>query len=74
MGPLTPREREFATMAGGGMTNREIADALCVSERTVRDTLRRVYAKLPPHHGVHKRIVLVRWLYRQEQADPPAAD
>ena len=66
MGTLTPREREIATLAGGGKTNREIAAALFVTEKTVRETLRHAYAKLPPHPGVHKRIVLVRWWWREQ--------
>jgi DNA-binding NarL/FixJ family response regulator len=43
---LTTREREIATLAARGCTNREIADRLVVSVRTVEGHLYRAYAKL----------------------------
>jgi len=43
---LTPREREVALLAAGGMTSREISDQLGVSVRTVDNQLGRIYAKL----------------------------
>jgi len=43
---LTTREREIATLAALGGTNREIADRLVVSVRTVEGHLYRAYAKL----------------------------
>jgi DNA-binding CsgD family transcriptional regulator len=44
--PLTPREREIATLAAGGMTSLEIARRLVISARTVETHLQRAYAKL----------------------------
>jgi DNA-binding CsgD family transcriptional regulator len=44
--PLTEREREIATLAAGRLSNREIAERLVVSVRTVENHLARVYAKL----------------------------
>lgn len=43
---LTSREHEVAGLAARGMTNRNIADTLVVSPRTVANHLYRVYAKL----------------------------
>jgi DNA-binding CsgD family transcriptional regulator len=43
---LTPREREAAELAARGLTDREIADALFLSIRTVHAHLRSAYAKL----------------------------
>ena len=43
---LTRREREIARLAATGRTNRDIADALVVSLRTVENHLHRVYEKL----------------------------
>lgn len=43
---LTPREAEVAALARGGMSDREIADHLVLSVRTVETHLARVYRKL----------------------------
>jgi DNA-binding CsgD family transcriptional regulator len=51
---LTPSERRIAEMAGGGMGNAEIAQALFVSLNTVETHLRRVYRKL----GINRRAQL----------------
>jgi ATP/maltotriose-dependent transcriptional regulator MalT len=44
--PLTSREREIVTLAAGGLSNRQIADRLVVSVRTVEGHLYRACAKL----------------------------
>jgi DNA-binding CsgD family transcriptional regulator/tetratricopeptide (TPR) repeat protein len=44
--PLTDRELDVALLAARGHTNREVADELYVSERTVENHLQRIYAKL----------------------------
>jgi DNA-binding NarL/FixJ family response regulator len=44
--PLTEREREIATLAAAGLTNRQIADRLTVSVRTVEGHLYRANTKL----------------------------
>lgn len=43
---LTPAERRVAELAGAGQTNREIAQTLFVSEKTVETHLARVFRKL----------------------------
>jgi DNA-binding NarL/FixJ family response regulator len=48
---LTPREREIAGLAAGGLSNRVIAERLVVSVRTVENNLQRAYGKL----GVRNR-------------------
>jgi DNA-binding CsgD family transcriptional regulator len=45
-GALTPAELRTAGMAAGGLTNREIAQALFVSAKTVEAQLSHAYAKL----------------------------
>jgi DNA-binding CsgD family transcriptional regulator len=45
-GSLTPSERRIAELAAGGQSNREIAQALFVTPKTVEYHLRNVYRKL----------------------------
>lgn len=47
--PLTPREREVASLAKARLSAKEIAAALYISERTVTTILRNVYSKLDIH-------------------------
>jgi DNA-binding NarL/FixJ family response regulator len=44
--PLTPREREIVTLAASGLSNRQIAQRLVVSVRTVENHLYRASTKL----------------------------
>ncbi|MBM4320154.1 MAG: response regulator transcription factor [Deltaproteobacteria bacterium] len=44
--PISRREREILTKLVQGMTNREIADSLVISERTVKNHLVNIYQKL----------------------------
>ena len=53
---LTAREREIAELVGQGRSNKEVAAALFLSEKTVENTLSRVYGKL----GVRSRVELAR--------------
>ena len=46
LGALTAAERRVADLAAAGRTNREIAEALFVSEKTVETHLARVFRKL----------------------------
>ena len=54
---LTPSERRVTELAAGGMTNKEIAQALFVTVNTVETHLRRSYRKL----GINSRSQLARW-------------
>jgi non-specific serine/threonine protein kinase len=46
---LTLREREVATLVAQGLTNREIADQLVLSVRTVETHVDRILGKLNLH-------------------------
>ncbi|MDG4665298.1 LuxR family transcriptional regulator [Mycobacterium sp. 236(2023)] len=56
--PITDREREIATLVGGGLTNRQVAERLGVSVRTIDGHLYRIFTKL----GLEDRSQLSRLL------------
>jgi DNA-binding NarL/FixJ family response regulator len=64
-GPLTAREREIAELVASGRTNREIAEQLVLSTRTIEAHLRSIYAKL----AVRSRVELTRTLQQAANAD-----
>ena len=51
---LTPTEERIARLAAEGLTNREIADRIFLSSKTVEVNLTRIYRKL----GVRSRALL----------------
>ena len=59
---LSPREREVADLVAEGLTNREIAKRLFLSERTVDGHLEHVREKL----DVNTRAQIATWVVRQE--------
>jgi DNA-binding CsgD family transcriptional regulator len=44
--PITDREREIANLVAAGLSNRQIAERLSVSVRTVEGHVYRIFAKL----------------------------
>lgn len=44
--PLTPREREILAYVGRGASNRQIANRLFISEKTVKNHLTRIFRKI----------------------------
>jgi DNA-binding CsgD family transcriptional regulator len=55
--PLTAREREVARLVGGGLTNRQIASKLSISERTVGAHVQNTLNKL----GAANRAQIAAW-------------
>ncbi|MGW3031850.1 response regulator [Streptomyces sp. NPDC001178] len=67
---LSPREREILALIGDGLTNREIGKQLYLSEKTVKNHISRLLAKL----GVQRRVqaaVLATHLDQPQTADRP---
>lgn len=63
--PLTGREMEIALLVADGLTDREVASRLCISERTVHAHLRAAFAKT----GSRSRVMLAVWVARRGQVD-----
>jgi DNA-binding NarL/FixJ family response regulator len=64
--PLTPREREVVKLIAEAYTNRQIAETLKVSEKTVESHRANVLAKL----GMRDRVELARYAVRQGLVEP----
>ncbi|MER6288565.1 response regulator transcription factor, partial [Streptomyces sviceus] len=67
---LSPRERDILALIGDGLTNREIGKKLYLSEKTVKNHISRLLAKL----GVQRRVqaaVLASHLEQPESDDRP---
>jgi predicted ATPase/DNA-binding CsgD family transcriptional regulator len=62
---LTRREREIAERVSEGLSNREIAERLVISKRTVDAHVEHILAKL----GASSRVQIANWI----QGEPPAA-
>ncbi|MEC3956970.1 AAA family ATPase [Nocardia sp. CDC153] len=56
-GPLTPREREIAELVSRGLTNRQIAAALHIAERTAENHVQHILVKL----GFTGRAQIAAW-------------
>jgi DNA-binding CsgD family transcriptional regulator len=61
---LTAREREIATLMADGLSNRDIAEKLVISEGTVEVHVKHILGKL----GFRSRAQVAGWLARQEPA------
>lgn len=62
---LTAREREVLTLIADGYTNREIADTLVISVKTVERHRENIMAKL----DIHNRVELVRYAIKKGMID-----
>ena len=59
LGSLTAREREILNLLARGRSNREIAEELLITNKTVKNHLSRIYEKI----GVHSRAeAIALWL------------
>ena len=57
-GGLTTRERQVALLVARGKSNREIAEDLVLSERTVENHVSHIFSRL----GFHSRIQIATWV------------
>ncbi len=54
--PLTRRELQILQLLVRGLSNKEIATALCLSDQTIATHMKSIFDKL----GVHNRLMAVR--------------
>jgi non-specific serine/threonine protein kinase len=66
---LTPREIEVAVLIARGLTSREIAAALILSERTVDAHAEHIRGKL----GLRSRLQIATWVFEQGLAERPSS-
>ena len=60
---LTRRQLQIARLVAGGLTNREIADRLFISERTAEGHIEQIRNKL----GFSSRVQIAAWLVEQQR-------
>ena len=60
---LTERERDVLELMGEGLSNRQIAERLFLAEKTVKNYVTSVLAKL----GMERRTQAVAWIARRPQ-------
>jgi len=66
LAPLAPREKQIAAQVGRGLRNREIAEALAMSEGTVKVYLHTIYQKL----GIKNRTELALIAHEKDIGTP----
>lgn len=59
---LTDRQRQIARLVAKGLSNKDIADALVISQRTVENHLGQVFTRL----GAHNRAQVAAWITEQD--------
>lgn len=64
--PLTPRELEIVKLIAEGYSNKDIAEDLVISEKTVERHRANILAKL----GMHDRVELTRYAIRRGLVEP----
>ncbi|MFI6598546.1 LuxR C-terminal-related transcriptional regulator [Nonomuraea sp. NPDC050536] len=63
--PLTPRETEIAQLVAQGLTNKEIAASLVISQRTAEGHIEHILSKL----GYRSRAQIAVWVKEQDRDD-----
>ncbi|GAA2777006.1 hypothetical protein GCM10020219_055160 [Nonomuraea dietziae] len=66
--PLTRREMEIARLVAQGMSNKAIAAALVIAQRTAEGHVEHILVKL----GFTSRVQIAAWVSRQEPGDDPS--
>jgi two-component system response regulator DevR len=67
---LTPQERKILNLIGEGLTNRQIAERLYLVEKTVRNHVTRMLAKLGVERRTQAALLSARLHHTRSVADP----
>ncbi|MGI5358801.1 response regulator [Streptomyces sp. CA-252508] len=70
---LTDREREILALVGEGLTNREIGKRLYLAEKTVKNNISRLLAKLGVERRVQAAVIATQALGTRDPQDGPSA-
>lgn len=70
---LTEREREILALVGEGLTNREIGKRLYLAEKTVKNNISRLLAKLGVERRVQAAVIATQAIAAQEHNAAPSA-
>jgi len=57
---LTPREQEVLTLIAEGLSNKEIAHRLCISEKTVKNHISNIFSKLHVYDRTQAMLYAIR--------------
>ncbi|MEV7179011.1 response regulator transcription factor [Kitasatospora sp. NPDC093679] len=68
MPALTDREREILALIGEGLTNRQIGQRLYLAEKTVKNHISRLLAKLGVERRVQAAVIATQAMASQDQA------
>jgi RNA polymerase sigma factor (sigma-70 family) len=68
---LTPRERQILELVEQGMTNRQIGRRLYLAEKTVKNHISRLLAKLGVERRIQAAVLAGEWHRRAEGGRPP---
>ncbi|WP_189536576.1 response regulator [Streptomyces roseolilacinus] len=71
---LTERERDILALVGEGLTNREIGKRLYLAEKTVKNNISRLLAKLGVERRVQAAVLATQLSGRTPASDPPRGD
>jgi DNA-binding NarL/FixJ family response regulator len=70
LGGLTPREREVVVLIAQGQSNRAIAEALVISEKTAERHVANILSKL----GFHSRTQIATWAVAKGASSMPGGN
>ena len=67
LGLLTPRETEILALIAEGMSNREIASALFLAEKTVKNNVSGILSKLGMQRRTQAAVLGAEWLPKRDR-------